>query len=151
MESPNFIIIDGSYFVFFRYYALLSWFKLAKKDEEMDDPFKNETFVEKFRSTFISKMKEIPKKLKMKNAIVLACRDCPRETIWRMKHMPSYKANRVYDDSFMGGPFFKMAYKEELFLKGGANMMFKYPKLEADDCAAILTKDIVKKLSLIHI
>ena len=24
-------------------------------------------------------------------------------------------------------------------------MMFKYPKLEADDCAAILTKDIVKK------
>ena len=61
MESPNFIIIDGSYFVFFRYYALLNWFKLAKKDEEMEDPFKNETFVEKFRSTFISKMKEIPK------------------------------------------------------------------------------------------
>ena len=55
MESPNFIIIDGSYFVFFRYYALLNWFKLAKKDEEMEDPFKNETFVEKFRSTFISK------------------------------------------------------------------------------------------------
>ena len=45
----------------------------------------------------------------------------------------------------MGGPFFKMAYKEELFIKGGAKMMFKYPKLEADDCAAILTKDIVKK------
>ena len=64
MDSPNFIIIDGSYFVFFRYYALLNWFKLAKKDEEMDDPFKNKTFVEKFRSTFISKMKEIPKKLK---------------------------------------------------------------------------------------
>ena len=145
MENPNFIIIDGSYFVFFRYYALLSWFKLAKKDEEMEDPFKNETFVEKFRTTFISKMKEIPKKLKMKNAIILACRDCPRKTIWRMKHMPSYKANRVYDDSFMGGPFFKMTYKEELFIKGGANMMFKYPKLEADDCAAILTKDIVKK------
>ena len=36
----------------------------------MEDPFKNETFVEKFRSTFISKMKEIPKKLKMKDAIV---------------------------------------------------------------------------------
>ena len=70
MENPNFIIIDGSYFVFFRYYALLNWFKLAKKDEEMDDPFKNKTFVEKFRSTFISKMNEIPKKLKMKNAIV---------------------------------------------------------------------------------
>ena len=58
MVSPNFIIIDGSYFVFFRYYALLNWFKLAKKDEDMEDPFKNETFVEKFRSTFISKMKE---------------------------------------------------------------------------------------------
>ena len=36
-------------------------------------------------------MKEIPK-TKMKDAIILVCRDCPRETIWRMKHMPSYKA-----------------------------------------------------------
>ena len=39
MENPNFIIIDGSYFVFFRSYALLSWFKLAKKDEEMDENY----------------------------------------------------------------------------------------------------------------
>ena len=92
-------------------------------------------------------MKEIPKKLKIKDAIVLVCRDCPRENIWRMKHMSSYKANRVYDDSFMGGPFFKMAYKEELFIKGGAKMMFKYPKLEADDCAAILTIRHSKKIS----
>ena len=33
MNNPNFIIIDGSYFIFFRYYALLNWYKMAKKDK----------------------------------------------------------------------------------------------------------------------
>ena len=28
----NYILIDGSYFVFYRYYALLNWWKLAKKE-----------------------------------------------------------------------------------------------------------------------
>ena len=44
----NFLLIDGSYFVFFRYYALLNWFKLAKKDQIIDKehpPYENEEFV----------------------------------------------------------------------------------------------------------
>jgi 5'-3' exonuclease len=144
-EQPNFILIDGSYYVFFRYYAILSWFKLAKKDEVLEDPIENETFREKFKSTFVSKLKDISKKLKIKNPIMLVARDCPRENIWRMKHLPSYKANRVYDDTFLGGPFFKMAYNEELFIKGGAKMILKYPSLEADDCVAITAKNILTK------
>ena len=36
MSSPaekNLIIIDGSYFVFFRYYAIIAWWKIAKKEQ----------------------------------------------------------------------------------------------------------------------
>ena len=145
--SQNFLLIDGSYFVFFRYYALLNWFKLAKKEQIIDKehpPYENIEFVEKFKKTFVSKVKELEKKLKIKDPIIVVGKDCPRKNIWRMQFLSSYKANRVYDDSFLGGPFFKMAYEDNLFIKGGANKILKYPGLEADDCLAIMTKKIKK-------
>ena len=144
--SQNFILIDGSYFIFYRFYALLNWFKLAKKDEIIDKenpPFENKEFLEKFKKTFDLKIKEIQKKLKIDNPIIIVGRDCPRETIWRMKYLPSYKQNREYSE-FLGGPFFKFAYKENLFIKAGASKILKYPQLEADDCLAILTNTLKK-------
>jgi len=139
--TQNFILIDGSYFIFFRYYALLNWYKLAKKDT-IETPIENKEFVKKFKKTFVSKIQEIQKKLKIDNPIILVGKDCPRKTIWRMKFLSTYKANRVYDDTFLGGPFFQLAYKDKLFIQGGADRIFKFPTLEADDCLAILTKKI---------
>ena len=55
-----------------------------------------------------------------------------------------YKKNRVYDDTFMGGPFFAMAYRDDLFQKGGGKEILEYPQFEADDCVALTTKYIVK-------
>ncbi len=148
IQQHQFILIDGSYFIFFRYYAILNWFKLAKRDQTLDKehpPEKNNDFVDKFTKTFQQKMQEIPKKLKIDNPIILVGKDCPRQKIWRMKHLSTYKANRVYDDSFLGGPFFKKVYNEDLFTKAGAKIVFQHPTLEADDCLAILTKDILSK------
>ena len=102
--AQNFLLIDGSYFVFFRYYALLNWFKLSKKDQIIDKdnpPWENKEFVEKFKKTFVSKVAEIKQKLKIDNPITLIGKDCPRENIWRMKYLSSYKANRVYDLSLI--------------------------------------------------
>jgi 5'-3' exonuclease len=45
----------------------------------------------------------------------------------------------------MGGPFFKMAYEDELFQKGGAKAILKHPRLEADDCIALSVKHLVNK------
>ena len=55
-----------------------------------------------------------------------------------------YKATRV-DTGFKGGPFFKMAYEQELFYKGGAKAILKHPKLEADDCIAVSVKHLLNK------
>ena len=44
----------------------------------------------------------------------------------------------------MGGPFFAMAYQDDLFQQGGAKEILYYPQLEADDCIALTTKYIVK-------
>ena len=49
--NPTFIFVDGSYYNFYRYFALMQWWKNAYPDEPLDDPFKNEKFVEKFNKS----------------------------------------------------------------------------------------------------
>ena len=149
--SPIFIFVDGSYYCFYRYFALQQWWKNAYPDEVLDDPYQNETFVEKFRKTFVDNLEQIPKKLKIHkdpvNPVLIVGRDCKRENIWRNELFSDYKANRKngQEDGFMGGPFFKMVYQEELFQKGGAKAILYHPKLEADDCIALSVKHLVKK------
>jgi hypothetical protein len=47
---PNtFIFIDGSYFCFYRYHSLLTWWKNAFPNDNLEDPYQNEIFVEKFK------------------------------------------------------------------------------------------------------
>lgn len=137
-----YILLDTSYFIFYRYYALLNWWKLAKPEEELIIPFDNEEFVDKFKKTFISKIKEIPKKLKIdkQNPIIYAGLDCPRLEIWRHEIYPHYKETREKDDTFLGGPFFKLGIDllKELNIK-----LLKLDKLEADDCVALTTKKLL--------
>ena len=137
----NFLLIDGSYFCFFRYYAIMQWWGLAKRDEPLGVPAENEEFVGKFTTTFTDKISEIKKKLKIENPVVIIGKDCPRKTIWRYDLMKSYKENRDKDDGFLGGPFFKMAY-DGLFEAAGAHAVVSYPRLEADDCVALTVERI---------
>lgn len=150
--NPTFIFVDGSYYCFYRYYALLQWWKNAFPDEPLEDPFQNEKFVQKFKKTFVENLMTIPKKLGLhKNQdvkpILIVGKDCKRADIWRNEIYKDYKATRANgaEDGFMGGPFFKMAYDEELFQKGGAKAIIKHPHLEADDCIAISVKHLVNK------
>jgi len=150
--NPTFIFVDGSYYCFYRYFALLQWWKNAYPNDPLDDPYENEKFVEKFKKTFVDNLEQIPKKLKIHKEpsvkpILIVGKDCKREHIWRNDIFKDYKANRANgaEDGFMGGPFFKMAYEEELFQKGGAKAILKHPRLEADDCIAISVKYLLGK------
>ena len=138
----EFLFIDGSYYIFYRFFALINWWKMAHKDTPLEDPAVNEEFIDKFKSTFKSKITELVKKLKLQNPIIIVGKDCPRDQIWRMSLYPNYKKNRVYNDSDPTknpGAFFKMAYKEELFQECGATVV-AYNQLEADDCIALSIK-----------
>jgi 5'-3' exonuclease len=149
--NPTFIFVDGSYYCFYRYFALQQWWRNAYPDEPLEDPYANEKFVEKFKKTFVENLELIPKKLKIHKdpvkPILIIGKDCKRQDIWRNELFPNYKANRANgpEDGFMGGPFFKMAYEEDLFTAGGAKHIIKHPKLEADDCIAISVKYITNK------
>ena len=142
--NPTFIFIDGSYFCFYRYHSLLTWWKNAYPEEidVLQNPLKNDKFVEKFKKTFVENVQKIQKNLKLDKSIspnIIVGKDCKRANIWRNELFPNYKGNRL-EDGFMGGPFFKMAYEEDLFVQGGAQFILKHAKLEADDCIAISVK-----------
>uniref|UniRef100_A0A6C0EPV3 5'-3' exonuclease domain-containing protein n=1 Tax=viral metagenome TaxID=1070528 RepID=A0A6C0EPV3_9ZZZZ len=146
--NPTFIFIDGSYYCFYRYYALHNWWKNAYPEEKLVDPLINQTFVDKFKKTFVENIKQLPKKLNINKditPIIIVGKDCKRENIWRMELFSQYKGTRVNNDGFLGGPFFKMAYEENLFVKGGAKAILNHSKLEADDCIAISVKHLVNK------
>ena len=99
--NPTFIFVDGSYYCFYRYFALQQWWRNAYPDEQLDDPFQNEKFVEKFRKTFVDNLEQIPKKLKIHKdpvkPILIVGKDCKREHIWRNDLFKDYKANRAND------------------------------------------------------
>jgi 5'-3' exonuclease len=154
--NPTFIFIDGSYFCFYRYHSLLNWWKNACPEEidVLQNPYQNDKFVDKFKKLFIDNIKKIPKNLKLDksiNPIIIVGKDCKREHIWRNQLFLNYKANRLQNDGFMGGSFFKMVYEDNLFIEGGSQTILKHPKLEADDCIAISVKYLLNTYSTCNI
>jgi 5'-3' exonuclease len=145
--NNTYIFIDGSYFCFHRYYSLINWWKSAFPENPLEEPFQNEVFLEKFKTTFLKELKKLTKNLnidKKMNPLILVGKDCKRENIWRNNLLPSYKSTRL-NNTCMIGPFFKMVYEENLFEQGGVSNILHYDKLEADDCIAISVKYILNK------
>jgi len=156
-QIPTFIFIDGSYFCFHRYYSMLRWLKNAHPEKANDDPNENPVFVEKFKKTFVDNVREIPKNLGIHKEdlepVMIVGKDCPRDKIWRNSLQDNYKGTRKTgpENGFKGGPFFKMAYQEELFQKGGVHAILNHSHLEADDCIAISVKYLLNKYENIRI
>ena len=156
MSDRVFILVDTSYWIFYRYFAIMQWWKHAKPDDDLfENPYENEEFVEKFIKTFIESLEGFKKKQKLHKqrykpatpTTIIAARDCPRSEIWRNDMYNSYKETRTKDDSFMGGPFFKEVYKEnnKLLFEAGVNHVLRFPNLEGDDIIAICKKLIRQK------
>ena len=150
--SNIFLFIDGSYFCFYRYHSLITWWKHAYSNEldVLNNPYDNELFVNKFKHTFVDNIQKLQHKLGISlninsNFTMLVGKDCKRENIWRHNFFSNYKTNRIENNTFMGGPFFKMVYEDDLFLKGGVNHILKHQYLEADDCIAITVKYLLQK------
>lgn len=140
-SSPELLLIDGSYYTFFRYYALMQWYRHKNLTNELDTIEGLEKFTDKFRELFMKKFKEIPKKLKLsKNTKIVVALDCPRIQIWRKAIFPEYKANR-HSLVYMETELFKLVRNEELFKKAGADIVIKHPHLEADDCVALYLRN----------
>tara|TARA_B100001094_G_scaffold85000_1_gene81374 strand:- start:169 stop:957 length:789 start_codon:yes stop_codon:yes gene_type:complete len=130
----NYLFIDTSNFIFFRYYGLKKYFELKNKIKYTSEELKNnDEFIVLFNN-FDKKLNEIIKKLKIKDAHIYFIRDCPRKDIWRNELYPDYKNNRLKNNDIKF--YFQITYN---------NIIKNYnciqiDNLEADDIIAIITK-----------
>ena len=141
MSQFSYIFIDGSYFCFYRYFALLTWWKNAfPEDPIIGDPYENPIFVEKFKKMCIQSLENIPKKLRLSknNFKIFIGKDCKRENIWRLQFYKEYKMTRIHNPYISS--FFKILYNDVdgLFTKNELiYSILEHSHLEADDCIAL--------------
>ncbi len=140
MGNNNFLILDTSYIIFYRYHALKSWFKKAYPDQSED----LEIFKQKYPKLFNKCINDLIKKNHINYNNVFFCKDESKENLWRFKIYPNYKKGRTCDSNI--SHFFFEAYNNLIpeFEKKGCHLL-KVSECEADDIAAILTKRILSK------
>ena len=147
-EPKIFVLVDTSYWIFYRYFAIIQWWGHSNPETPLTNPYENEEFVEKFMKTFSESLTGFKKKQKIhkKKSTIIAVRDCPRTSIWRNALYSEYKGSRTKGDDFLGGPFFKHIYQDnnKLLYEAGADAILQFPNLEADDIIA-LTKNHIRQ------
>ena len=147
-DKKPIMLLDMSYYIFYRYFALTSWWKRAYPDEPLDieNILSNTIFIEKYNKLFIENIKKIQKKYKIKDSTVVFAKDCRRYNIWRNDHYDIYKKTRDDKNKRFNKDIFIYTYENIIpeLDKLGINI-YCHKNAEADDIIAILKKTIRKK------
>lgn len=123
------LLLDLSYYIFYRYYALLAWYR--KSSTAMDN---DEDFLVRFERLFISSLMKMCNRLNIPPNRMYMVGDCPRWRIWRMDLLTTYKSNRENRQKVKPGVF-ELVYNTilpELRTKHGAQFIC-VDGAEADD------------------
>lgn len=138
----NYILVDGGYFVNYRYYSLCTWWRFAKQEDETEEPFENERFRDKYRESFKTVLSQLPSKLNIQDreTITLFAKDCPKRDIWRNDLFGEYKSLRKSCDGVRQA--FEMIRNDNLL---DEHIVLSANRLEADDCIAIAVQEIRKR------
>jgi DNA polymerase-1 len=134
------ILIDGSYYVFYRYFATMRWFTFQKKEFEVETITENEEFVNSFIKHFESDLRKLCKKWKTDIKNVVFCTDCQRCKIWRNDIYKEYKASRTQNVNF-NGKIFNISY--DYLHKIGIKKIW-VERLEADDVIYLIQNKVKK-------
>ena len=148
----NFLLIDLSYYNFYRFYATKQWYTNAHREDTFEPGYdwsQNVIFMEKFKKMFLVNIAKYKKKFKITETLIL--KDCPRDDIWRVKLYNDYKGTRkatYAKNKFMGGLVFKKCYAEILpEVLDEHTKLLKMDELEADDLIYLSTQKILKENS----
>lgn len=136
------LLIDTSYLVFYRCFALKIWMGKAYPDinVESGDLLEIPEFLVKYRETFLTTVEKIMKKNNMSYKDLVFLRDCSGDNVWRKQVFLEYKGNRDYTN-FNGKTLFKWSYENLLpvYIEKGARVV-RFEDLEADDTCAIIVR-----------
>ena len=123
------ILIDGSYYVFYRYFATMRWFSFQKKEFDISSISENDEFISGFIKHMDSDLKKICKKWRTDTSNIVFCTDCQRCKIWRNDIYKDYKGNRTQNVNFNSKIFNTFSHHIQ---KLGIKKLW-FERLEADD------------------
>lgn len=128
-KNKSIILIDASYYVFYRYFATIRWFTFQKKVFDVSNVTENSEYVENFLKHLSSDLKKICKKWKTDINNIVFCTDCQRCKIWRNDIYKDYKASRVQNLNFNNNIF--NIFNDYISKNNIQKIWFE--RLEADD------------------
>jgi 5'-3' exonuclease len=139
------ILIDTSYFIFYRYFSTVKWYKYKQKNIDFSRIHEDDVFVIAFLKHALSDFTKICKQWKTTLSQLVFCCDCYRECIWRNDFIDGYKQQRIQSAEF--NPYiFALFYKHlEDKQKEWDTKVLYIDKLEADDIAYLTKKTLQEK------
>ena len=147
MARTHFILLDGSYFVFFRYHAMRQWWKRARRDDEPENLLEAQRYRDSFISNFSKKLTGLAKLVghdkKTESIVGVLAEDCASGTCWRKSIWPGYKGTRKHDP--VASEHFNLVREHDLFSHPAIRARLSYPGLEGDDCIALMVAEIKQK------
>ena len=147
MGRPHFLLLDGSYYVFFRYHAMGLWWKRARREDEPVDPLACPRYCESFSRNFVKKIEGLGKLVGHDPndgpLIGVLAEDCAPGTCWRRGVCETYKGTRKQDP--VAHAHFELVRRSKLFHHPFLRTHLSYPGLEGDDCIAIMVEEIRRK------
>lgn len=135
--SKHFVLLDLSYLIFHRYYAIIAWSRFS--DSTIPD---KEEFKIKFQKGFEAFLLKLKKVLNLQDfSDVIMSRDTSRHQIWRNKIFPDYKKNRETSKT-INTDVFSLIHDEVIpYIQNKYNIKDMYVQCaEADDLIAVTTE-----------
>lgn len=141
-NNKNIILIDTSYYTFYRYFATYRWFTFKGVTLDVDNIITNDVFISAFIKHFDADIKKIMKKMNSSIDNIIFCMDCSRCDIWRNDIYKEYKGTRVQSNNFNRN-IFPVLY--EHIVKLGIKQI-SVDRLEADDVIYLTQKTLKEKV-----
>jgi len=129
IDNTPIVLIDSCSFTYYRVTATFAWYKKNSKIPNLDDT----EFMEALKTQYLSCLAKFVKISGVVINDMYLIRDCPRDTIWRIKHYSEYKKNRSIDSGY--GPYIKYLNNE---MSNKYKHIFRIEEAEADDVISIL-------------
>lgn len=146
-RNKRIMLVDTSYYVFYRFYALLQWYSISKQPTQPDVPHidKDEVFLDKFAHLFVDHFKKLLKKHKVASGSqVVFAKDCMRHSIWRHALYDGYKATRDTSSRNFNGYIFEYTFEHvipKLQREMGVHVVH-VPEAEADDVIGVMKRNL---------
>lgn len=150
--TKNILLIDTSYMIFHKFFALRNWYNRAFPDKKLPDDYDwlaDEDFMTKYKRQFFVSLVEMCKKKNVNISNVVFAIDCKHIYIWRNKEQVAYKATRKESHTkskFYSYKIFGIVIDEMLpkIIERYGCIILKHSECEADDvvanCVLLLNK-----------